>query len=176
MYQIDKILDTISIYKKRVNHGLTITDLLDILQIARSTLYEWVNKYNSYNIDMRHIISDRILHRLRKTNKITDDCKKFIVNYVQKNKNFNVKRLVKKITKIFDVYISKGHIYKILKDNDMTYKQVQKNSYPYTKQKFKESAKILKKQIDSAGTNYTSIDETGIYLGTRPNRGWSKKT
>ena len=175
MYQTDKIIDTLSIYNKRYNYELLIDDILNILQIARSTLYEWVNKYNHNNIDINYIISDRTLHRLRSKNTITDECEKYIIDHVQKYSNFNIKKLVKKITKKFDVYIKKSKIYRILKENNMTYKKVQKNSYPHNKHKFKKSAKILKKQIDDVGTDYTSIDETGIYLGTRPNRGWSKK-
>ena len=57
--------------------------------------------------------------------------------------------------------ISKGYIYAIL-NNNMSYKQVQKNSYPYSEQKFKRASRELKQQIDSVNTNYTSIDETGI--------------
>lgn len=175
MYDKDKIYDAISIYNKKNNYGLTIKDILDLICIARSTLYEWINIYGNDLDNIEYVMSERIKNKLQKYIKICPDCKLFIINHVSKYPNFNVKKLKRKIFKTFDVHISKGYVYKILKDNNITYKKVCKNSYPHNKQKFKKESNILKNKIDKINNDYTSIDETGIYLGMRPNRAWERK-
>jgi hypothetical protein len=56
-------------------------------------------------------------------------------------------------------------------DNNITYKRVQKNTYPYTKKTFKGKCKKLKNEIDSTNNNYVSIDEFAAYLGMSNNFG-----
>jgi len=41
--------------------------------------------------------------------------------------------------------------------------------------KFKKEAKRLKIEIDKIDNNFTSIDESGFYLNTCSNKGWSEK-
>jgi hypothetical protein len=52
--------------------------------------------------------------------------------------------LSKKLTKIYNITISRGYIYWILNKNITTHKKIQKNTYPYDKIKFKNALKYHK--------------------------------
>jgi transposase len=48
MYSYDKIKSVLVIYNTRLKYELTIDDILKIMQIARSTLYNWINKFSFF--------------------------------------------------------------------------------------------------------------------------------
>jgi transposase len=174
MYSNDKINDALLCHKNKDLYKLTIDNILNLLQIARSTYYEWIKNYRLTGDD-NNFLSERVANTIRSSRKLTQECEAFIINYVLKNPSFNMKRLVKKISNKYNISLSKGYIYIILKKNYMTNKKVQKVTYPYSKIKFKKESMILKKAIDQINNNYTCIDETAVYLGTSSNYGWSKR-
>lgn len=174
MYSHDKIKDVLVCYKNRTLYGLSVDNILKLFSIARSTLYEWIKIYCILGTD-NHRLSERVADTVRSSRKLTNDCETFIIGYVIKNPTFNMKKLVKKLSNKYNITLSKGYIYEILKKNNLTNKKVQKITYPYGKVKFKKESNILKKAIDQVDNNYTSIDEAAVYLGTSPNYGWSNK-
>jgi transposase len=124
MYNKDKIFDALSMYNKKDIYGISIDVILDILCIARSTLYEWIKNYGKNFDGNKNTITDRTKNKLKKHIKISAECKSFIISHVTENPDFNIKKLKRKILKIYEVRISKGYIYHILKNNDITYKKV----------------------------------------------------
>lgn len=169
----DKIKDVLLFHQNKDRYGLTVDNILQILQIARSTYYAWIRDYYLTGDD--NFLSERVANIIRSSRKLTKECELFIINYVLKNPSFDMKKMVKKISNKYNISLSKGYIYTILKENYITNKKVQKVTYPYSKIKFKKESTILKKAIDNIENNYTCVDESTVYLGTSCNYGWSKK-
>jgi transposase len=176
MYPYAKIKDAIFLYKNKKNLKMNIDVILFTTQIARSTLYDWIEKF-SYLLDskMSYILSKRTSKKIRSNRKLTAEIEIFIVNHVRNNPDFNIKKLTNKVIKKFGVKFSVSHIYRILGYNNLTYKKVQKITYPYGKVRFKKAVKNIKKDIDKCNNDFTAIDETAVYLGSANNYGWSKK-
>lgn len=178
MYDLIFIKAVLRSYYYREVAETSIIYLLTIFTISRSTLYEWISKYKTDLIleDNKNLINKRKYVRIFCSYRtIPDDCKKYIVDYIVKNKIFSIKKLRKELQEKFNVSISKGYVYKILKDNNVTHKQMQKNKYNKSLEVFEQQKSELKNKITKARRNIVSIDETGIELGLRPNRGWSEK-
>lgn len=179
MYDSNSIKISLNMYKKRHDYQLNVNDVLHIMEIARSTLYEWINKYYNDGIfdelSIKELIKQYRLTRPLRTSKISEACKEMIINYTIKSANFNMHKLIRKIKREYCITVCKSSIYKLLKDNGITYKKVQKNTYPHGKRKFNKEVKSLKTQIDAVNNDYISIDESAVHLGTTPNRGWYYK-
>jgi len=175
MYSNDKIIDALILYHNRQRYNLTIEQILSILRIARSTLYEWINNSTYSPDNNKHILPKRIIRIVHNAPKLTKACENFIINHVHKFPQFNIKKLLKKISKLFHITISRGYIYFILKKNKITHKTVQKCNYPHGQAKFKKEVRKLKIEIDKIDNDFTSIDESGFYLNTCSNKGWSEK-
>ena len=175
MYDISKIKDVIRAYKTKNETNLTINQILKIFSISKSTLYVWIHKYSDLSETALSDITIKLNVDSRKPRKLTKEGTDFIINFVIKHPDFNARKLVKKIKKTFDININRNYIYYILNKNNITYKKVEKNSYPYGKTKFIKNTKIVKRLVDNCGNKFTAIDETSIYLGTAKNYGWSKK-
>ena len=70
MYSYDKIKSVLVIYNTRLKHELTIDDILKIMQIARSTLYNWINKFsfllnNPYSFYLTRKMSNTLRQSLK---------------------------------------------------------------------------------------------------------------
>ncbi len=183
MYELKTVKITLNMYHNRHESGYNIKKILKISEIARSTLYQWINIYGKYfinnsdasrNIPKDNIIKVRMYNRLKSHKKFDDLCIKTILEYVTKNPIINVKKLKKLILIKHKVHINKNYIYKILKDNNITRKKSQKHKYPYDKEKRNEQERILKEKINEVNNDYISIDETGIVLKMKSEYGWSK--
>jgi putative transposase len=146
------------------------------MQIAKSTLYDWINNCSYLLNDTKsNILTKRCAIIVRSARIVTSDIQSFIVDYVIKHPTFNMKKLSKKLSVKYSITISKSYIYRILAKNNMTHKKVQKNTYPHKISKFKKEVKQLKKYVDDCNNDFTAIDETAVYLGTSNNHGWSNK-
>ena len=176
MYPYAKIIDTLTLYNNIRLYHLKIDDILHLMQIVRSTLYDWKNNYSYLMDDTKsYILAERFAITIRSSRKVTSDIESFIIDYVTKHPNFNMKKLSKKLTIKYFITISKSTIYRILAKNNMTHKKVQKNTYPHKRSRFKKEVKQLKKVVDECNNDFTAIDETAVYLGTSNNYGWSNK-
>jgi len=128
MYSRDKIKDALLCHQNKDLYGLTIDIILNLLQIARSTYYDWIKNYCLTESD-DNFMSERVANIIRSSRKLTKECEAFIIKYVLKNPSFNMKKLAKMISKKFNISLSKGYIYVILKKNYMTNKKVQKITF-----------------------------------------------
>lgn len=171
MYSEDFIRTALRLYNLREQNQYKIVQILNILNIARSTLYTWIKKYS----DDPNLISENKLQRKTRTNKITRKCIDYIIDHVTSDPYMNIRKLRTSIKKIFSVKINQGYIYQLLKENNITYKKVQKKKYPYGTIKMNQEKQKLKNNIQSANSHIISIDETSFELGTRPDYGWSKR-
>jgi len=142
-----------------------INNLFFIFNISKSSLYNWLNngikqlinirsKYNSY---------------------ITNDIKNYIIIYVTKKSSFEMKNLRKSITKIFNVFVSKSSVYRILKENNITNKKINQKIIPKNTN-LKNKTKIFLKNINQNPIDkIISIDESSFDTHMSSRYGWSKK-
>jgi hypothetical protein len=176
MYHYSKIKDVITIYNQREIYHMNVINILQLFKIARSTLYEWLRNFSDISTDSeKYVLHRQLGSSIIKNTKVTSDIQNFIINYVLKNPTFNISKLSKKLTKMYNITISRGYIYWILNKNNMTHKKIQKDTYPYDKIKFKNALKDHKKHIDECDNDFTAVDETAVYLGTSNNYGWARR-
>jgi transposase len=168
-YSNDYKKNAIRLYNNRQTHNFIIDKILTIVNISRSTLYTWVSNQNEIFTNPKNKIKKR-----KKYSQITDECSQYIINYVDEYKQFKIKKLIKKINKQFNISISKHTIYNVLKKNKITNKKIKENHCPYNDTLLKEKKHILNKQLNEIEYNPISIDESGFYLYTNNNYGWSK--
>jgi transposase len=177
MYDLSFISTTLRLFKLRISLNLSISLILNILHISRSTLYEWVKLYANdptFSLPLYHINIRRRLNKTVVTKKVNDSFINYLKNYILTNKIISMKHLRSHMISLFNISISKGHMYRLLKDNNLTYKHMQKYKLPI-KINYEERKTSLKLKITKAKKNIISIDETSIELGCRPNYGWSTK-
>ena len=139
--------------------------MLTIFKISRSTLYEWLKIYRDdlilgYNKNLIHKRKYVCTTCSYKT--ISDECKRHIVDYVIENKIFSIKKLRKEIEEKFKVSISKRYVYKILKDNNVTRKQMQKNKYNKSVEEFEQNKTRLKTGVRKS--NIDTYNELVLYI------------
>lgn len=149
-----------------------IYTLLNLLNIARSTLYLWISIYNSNQMCFSKGFK---INMCKRSNKITDVIIKYICEYVTKKCTFNVKSLRQCIRRKFNVCISKSYIYYILKSNNLTLKKVQEKTIPKKNSYIKQKNELLKKITNSEYDNIVSLDESHIVIGKKTNYAWALK-
>ena len=171
MYSEDYILNAVRLYKTRKLYNLSVINVLKILNIARSTLYCWIYTFSDKIYTSNNVTKISKQYK----SKINEECVRHICDEVKTKKIINMKQICKNIESNFNITISKGHIYKILKENNITYKQIQKSKYNKSDEEFEQNKTDMKNKITNAKRNIISIDETSIELGMRMNKGWAEK-
>ena len=164
-YGKDYKLNSIRLYYNREKLNLSILDILNFQNIARSTLYYWIKD--------KDITKNNSKKKRKRHGKITDACENFILSYVNEHKQFKIKKLLKIIGKKFNISISKQSVYNTLKNNKITNKRIKENHYPYDEQKLKIQKDKLIEDLEKIEYDPISIDESAIYLYTHGNYGWS---
>ena len=148
-------------YYLRFRKRQSIKEIISILNISKSTLYNWINAVNNNN--------------LKNKSKYTPVIKCYIRSYVIARVNFDYKRLIIQIKKKYKITISKSTIYDILNKMNVTRKKFKERIIPNKSklnkqiQKFKKIIKTI--QLDKI----VSIDETSINTNSCPSYGWSEK-
>jgi len=146
-----------------------INDAIKIFETSKSSIYEWINLHQNGLLVKES--------NIRKTyeSKITLNIKKYVTTYVSKRITFNCKNLNRCIKNIFDVTISASSIYKILSNNNMSYKKIGKKIVPENRN-IKEQIKNLKEEVKKYDSDkIVSIDESSFDTHICPTYGWSKK-
>ena len=178
MYPKYVIYIALRMYATRNVYNQKIEHIINILNIAKSTLYEWIKLYshdpNYTDNKYKDIKRKQIQQAIRKT-KINDNYKQYIIDYMALNPTFNMKKLRKKIFEIYFINISKSTIYRLFKTHNLTYKSVQTNKYNKTEDQFEQEKQKLQKQVNFVRKNIISLDETSVELGLRQTKGWSYK-
>jgi transposase len=110
MYNDDLIRIVINLYNNKKINGMSINDILNYSNIARSTLYQWIHKYSAINYDqfIDRTIKLRSYNRETVYRKINESCIKDIIDYVSLNPVINVKKIKKMILTKHKVSINKN--------------------------------------------------------------------
>lgn len=173
-YSNDFKKHAINIYNKKSINNMSLTQILTLLNISRSTLYEWIKNKN--------IICSTNTKKAKKAKrhgKIKDNHKRFIIDYVSEHKQFQIKKLLKIFSRKFKMTICKQSVYNVLKEHSITNKKISENHYPHNNDIKKESFLNTLKQIDnvnnSSNNDLVFVDEFGYKLHTMSKYGWSKK-
>lgn len=146
-----------------------INEAINIFEVSKSSIYNWINLYNSNMLPIKSNV------RTAYMSKITDDIKKYIIMYVKKRITFNKKNLTRCIKNTFNKVISRSSIYKVLKENNMSYKRIGKKIIPINRN-IENQIINLKTEIKKYNSNkIVSIDETSFDTHIRTTYGWSKK-
>ena len=67
--------------------------------------------------------------------KITHSIETFIINSIDNNNNFNIRKIKLNIKNKFNIQISKSSIYFVLHKNNLTYKKMYVKNTPYDQDK-----------------------------------------
>lgn len=169
MYSLDFVKHTLNIYKNREKLCLLIEDILNLLNICRRTLYNWINN------DIKVIKNKRLNWRSSPNNYISTDIVDYIKTAVKNNPCFTINELLQNIRKIFSKRIARQTVYNILHRNKITFKRIQIDKYPHTQEKYDNDLDNLRKKISPIKKRIISIDETSIQTGMNKNYGWSEK-
>ena len=179
MYSIDIIKSSINLYYKLKKEKILGSKRIEIIQttfnIHINSLYNWIKLYYNKSINVFNFSSYKTNFKYNNL-KITDKIEVFILNSIDLNNNFNIKKIKSNIKNIFNITLSKSSIYYIFHKNNLTYKKIYVKNDPYNdeqKIKFKQDLKNKISNIDI--NNIISYDEMSIYLNQKPFKGWSKK-
>ncbi len=177
MYSIDIIKSSINLYYKLKKEGIVGKKRIDIIyftyDIHINSLYNWIKLYYKKNtFDFTFYKSNFKYNNL----KITSNIEIFIINSIDLNNNFNIKKIKTNIKNNFNITISKSSIYYVLHKNNLTYKKNYVKNVPYTEEETLTYKTNLKEKISTIDKNKIySYDEMSIYLNQKPYKGWSKK-
>jgi transposase len=146
-----------------------INEAINIFNVCKSTIYNWLNLYKINMLPVKSNI--RTLYK----SKISNEIEKYVIMYVTKRITFNKKNLNRCIKKIFNKTISTSSIYKILKQNNLSYKRIGKKIIPLNRN-IENQIINLKNEVKKYDSNkIVSIDETSFDTHIRATYGWSKK-
>lgn len=179
MYALYFITACLRAYRDRVKNKTSIQIILNIFKISRSTLYKWVHEYlDTQKLDLsKNFFNTRKFNRDINTypKKITEECNKYILEYIEKNPQFNFKKLRKQLEDKFYAKISRSTLSSFLKKNNITRKRIQIKEIPVNKEKYIKDKQNLKQNLINSRKNFVSIDETAAFVGATSNYGYSKK-
>lgn len=97
--------------------------------------------------------------RPKNSGKITKEIEDYVLKHYKNELFSTVKNVISKINKKFNIKVTKSTIYRILHKNNMSYKKVSINKYPYSINKFKENINKIKKETKDFNNNIIFIDE-----------------
>ena len=110
----------IKILKFIESKKFTRIEIMNMFKMSKKTFYKIKN---DFQLRENNKCSYKKSHK--RTTKITDSIKKFIIKYVTSKVIFDYKKLICIINKKYNVSISKSSIYGILKNHNITKKNVQ---------------------------------------------------
>lgn len=146
-----------------------INKAIKIFNVCKSSIYNWINLNKLNMLQIKSNI--RTMYK----SKITNEIEKYVIMYVKKRITFNRKNLIKCVKNTFSKIISIFGIYKILKENNMSYKKIGKKIIPINRNIENQIIK-LKKEVKKYDSNkIVSIDETSFDTHIRARYGWSTK-
>lgn len=180
MYSNDFIHIVLRLYNSRKTTNMSVNQILQFARISRSTLFGWIKKYShesysNYENGSNLQPPQREFNRKFFPKKINDNCLKYIIDYVLEKKVIDANSICKNVKNKFNIIMSKKYLYNLLKNNNISYKIAQKTSYPYDNIKFAHQKQQLKEQIEKVNDKLNYTDEMAIYLGIKPDYGWSEK-
>jgi transposase len=179
MYSIAIIKSSINLYFKLKKDNIIgkkrIKYIEQTFNIHINTLYKWIDKYYNFETDSFNFSQFKTSFKYNNT-KITNDIETFIINSIDPNNNFNIKKIKKNIYTKFNIELSKTTIYYVLHKHNFTYKKLIVKNIPYDDNKIINLKNDLQNKINIIDVNKLfSYDEMSIYLNDKPYKGWSIK-
>lgn len=179
MYSIEIIKSCINLYLKLKKDNIIgkkrIKYIQDTFNIHINTVYNWIKKYFNFNIYSFNFSNYKTYFKY-KNKKIIPSVETFIINSIDNNNNFNIRKIKQNIKNKFNIQISKSSIYFVLHKNNLTYKKMYVKNIPYDQDKIINLKTELKHKINNINKNdFISYDEMSIYLNSVPYKGWSPK-
>jgi len=137
-----------------------VDNLLSVFQISRSTLYRWIN--------------GKVTQIKPRKVKITSSIQQHIIESTLKTQSMNRFQLMNNIKQKFSCDISKSSVYRVLKQNKITWKRSKKRLIYRNPVDFNNKVKQFKLAIKKIPVNQiVSIDETSIDNYRIANYGWN---
>ena len=179
MYSIEIIKSCINLYLKLEKDNIIgkkrIKYIKDTFNIHINTVYNWIRKYFDFNNYIFNFSNYKTYFKYN-NKKITPCIETFIINSIDNNNNFNIRKIKQNIKNKFNIQISKSSIYFVLHKNNLTYKKMYVKNIPYDEDKIINLKTELKHKINNINKhNFISYDEMSIYLNSVPYKGWSPK-
>ena len=193
MYSLDIVKSSIKLYFKLEKENIIGKNRIKIINstfnLHINTLYRWINLYknsNELNNESNNDLNDSNnlsfsfdqynTHYKYNNIKINYDIEQFIINSIDSNKNFNIKKIKKSINEKFNILLSKSTIYNVLHKHKLTYKKITIKTNPLKSERELILKQKLKEEIKETNiNNLSSYDEMAIYINDIPYKGWSKK-
>jgi len=177
MYSIDIIKSSIKLYFNLKNNKIIGKERINIINnvynLHINTLYNWIKLYYKNNTFDFSLYKSNFKYN---NTKITSNIENFIINSIDINNNFNIKKIKNNILNRFNISLSKSTIYHVLHKNNLTYKNNYVKNIPYSEEKTLTLKKELKNKLSNIDkNNILSYDEMSIYINQKPYKGWSKK-
>lgn len=162
----ESVIRYYNVHKNSPLKSAYVDNIQYIWKIGRSTFYKWLSLYREGKLNA-------INNRRRQYNtKITLKIQKYIVTSIISLTFLKVNKIVEEVKKIFKTKISRSSVYRILKNNKITYKKVYQKKNPHIESN-KEEVKELMDKLK--GKDIISVDESHIVLDTYLPYGWSKR-
>jgi len=180
MYSIDIIKSSINLYfnlkKNNIIGKNRISYIQNTFNIHINTLYNWIKLYYDINNNTFNFSNYKTSFKY-KNKKINSCIENFILNSIDKNNNFNIKKIKNEIKSKFNVSLSKSSIYFVLHKNNLTYKKLYVKNIPTNDDQINILKNELKNKINKVENinDFISYDEMSIYLNSVPYKGWSIK-
>jgi transposase len=157
----------VAAHNDKINNGFTDDKIAKLFRVCRKTIHNYVNDPD---------LTDEIKRAKKEyPSKLID----FIIKRAVNNHNFNFKSMRKTIKKEFNFYIKKHELYRILKENNMTYKRANiKNTTRNTKRSLDDIQKLHNKITTINHDNIDDIiftDEVHVKLDDVKTYGWNNK-
>lgn len=181
IHDLSFIKHTLRHYHHNLKIGRPVDEVAAIANVHRSTVFRWNNQYGSIAYEVTSDANQiRQNGRVRSTQdkrvKKTNDICKYIENLLKNECQLKSKKITALIEKKFKVFITPGHISKIIRGLGYTYKKVQKTNIYVKTETFKNQRIELMENIGTKGNkNIVCIDETSCWLDDTNNYGRSKK-
>ena len=179
MYSIETIKSCIKLYYQLANNKIIGQNrekiIKNVFNIHMNTLYNWIKLY--YNKITKTFDFSTFKTKFKYNNtKITAEIEYFIINSLDLNNRFNIKKIKHNIFNNFKIKISKPTIYHVIHKHNFTFKNTTVKNIPYDDDKINEMKVELKNKINNIDiNNIFSYDEFSVYLNDSNTKGWSKK-
>lgn len=180
MYSIVIIKSSINLYFKLKKDNIIGKKRIKYIEhsfnIHINTLYNWISKYYNFNNNVFNFSTYKTNFKYNNI-KITSLIENFVLNSIDNNNNFNIKKIKINVKNKFNIVLSKSSIYHILHKNNLTYKKIMVKNIPIDDDKLNILKIELKNKINKIDevNNFISYDEMSIYLNSKPYKGWSLK-
>ncbi|MBW4457126.1 MAG: IS630 family transposase [Nostoc indistinguendum CM1-VF10] len=153
--------------------GKPISELMEIFQVTRGTIYNWMNDWEEYRLL-------GLYNRPGRGRKpILNELQELQIKEWVKQSPKNLKKVLAQIEELWGVRVSKDTVKRILKNFEMTWRRFKRGLAgqpdPLEYKEKQEELTVLKKQDKFGEIDLRYLDETGFCLTPYIPYGWQEK-